>query len=994
MKKYYVLPMFPYPSGFAMHVGHASNFLITEFVARVKRMQGYDVVFPIGYDSFGLPTENFAIKNNKSARQATEDNVKYFEEQIKAMDFSFDDDRRFKTSDPQYYKWTQWIFKKLFDHGLVYKKDGLVNRCPGCQTVLANDQVVDGKCERCESIIIQKKHPQRYIAITQYADKLIADLDLVDRPEETKVTQKNWIGKSMGAEVDFEIVGQNNPQKTDKKYIICDFDGVIADSFESIAKAFSQIGHIPSLGKTFTFDDAEQYIKEYARKKPNHAKDTIFTNEELQELQEDFKKVGKLVHELGISLHREFIDTLKSMRAEVAVVSSGSEEYIQPAIIKSGLESTHVLCYEDHHSKEEKVLHICKDWGADPKDVYYITDSLADVYELQDFLGNNKIIGVTRGQCNRQELETKLASTCVIDEQQDIAKCFSADISSKITVFTTRPDTLYGVTAVVLAPENDILDTLLAADKKQELSAYRAEVSKMNAIDRQSTERPKTGFDSGVCVRHPLTDDLVPVRYADYVLMDYATGAVMFVPAHDERDRAFAQQYAIPTKTVIVSADANDTLCYTGLGVLTNSAQFNGLDNIEAKIKITEHLESIGKGKKKTTFRLRDRSVSRQRYRGSPIPVYYTFADNEDGRYTPDNPHPDKSKWIPHAIPQDELPVVLPLDLPNYKPAGKSPLEDHPSFKYYHAKDGNVYLRECDTLDTFMCSSFYYLRFLDPHNSDYLISPEKAQYMPVDLYVGGKEHSVGHLIYARFIHKFLKDIGEVKTDSPEPFAKLIHQGMIQGPDGRKMSKRRGNIVDPLDVIKQYDADTLRTYIAFMGPIELQKNWNPEAVGGTNRFLKRFGKLVDMVTAESVSTDLISLIHQTVKGVTEDVDNLKFNTAISKMMIATNAVYDAGHVTADVLTTLVLLLAPFAPQLCQTMRQALGHKGEVAGQARPSYDATLAVSETMELPIQFNGKTKGSLMVPRGIDQNQVLELVHRDPKLGKYVTGLIKKVIR
>lgn len=1118
------MPMFPYPSGDSMHVGHASNYIINDFVARYKKMQWFDVIHPMGFDSFGLPTENYAIKTGKSARQATKENIINFKEQIKAINLQFDPDREFATSDPEYYKRTQWIFARLFEHGLAYKKDGLVNRCNGCQTVLANDQVVDGKCERCETIIIQKKHPQRYIKTTALADELIDDLDLIDRPEETKTIQKNWIGRSFGAEIDFML--------------------------------------------------------------------------------------------------------------------------------------------KDNWGKLWKV------------------------------------------------------------EENNLT----------ITVFTTRPDTLYGVTALVLAPENQIIDHLLSSEKVSELTNFRAEVAKLTAIDRQSTEREKKGMNTGLSVIHPLTGELVPLRFADYVLMDYATGAVMMVPAHDERDREFAKKYGIAVKWVIDGW--NMEAAYTETWILINSWQFNGTDNITAKTAITEHLETLWLWRKKKTFRLRDRSVSRQRYRWSPIPVYYTFEDNQKvpfwpakewleihhwkpiitrnvvkvaikhrsenkyllikneklgqhlvagwvehgetreeaaireakeetiytnfqvikhipsqvqscfynpnkgenrylveemvvlqlineekspselawyeflridekelgeklpylneqynwyeyfdpskkptppayiDRYNTYNPHPDKSKWISHIIPDEDLPVVLPLDLPNYKPAGKSPLEDHPTFKYYkpsnnkvpffqytnwewkfrewentivrktiiaivknkssdeflmikwkwlptiscvlwwveewenwlqacireikeegwfedaefikkiwgefHSKfrhpnkkrnqyniaecyyfevdkknqlelsseeqnkhevirvDKNqvrelwndpinsyyfdilfwnsvnapdyidqyneynprpIYLRECDTLDTFMCSSFYFLRYLDPANTDQLISDTAAANMPVDLYIGGKEHAVWHLIYSRFIYKFLQKYGYIHTEAKEPFVKLIHQGMVHAADGRKFSKRRGNGINPLDVVREHNTDTLRTYLAFMGPIELPKNRNPDGVAGVGRFLKRFEKLVefrrdDLSGRPQSDNALVSIIHQTIKTVWEDMDNLKFNTAISKLMIATNAIYESGAIDTTSLQSLILLLAPFAPETAQRMWIAIGQNEDVTKQSRPTYDSQLIHNSTIELPIQINGKTKWSLSVPKDITQDEVVVLVRQDEKMSKYLEWWIKKIIR
>jgi leucyl-tRNA synthetase/8-oxo-dGTP pyrophosphatase MutT (NUDIX family) len=1280
-------------------------------------MCGDTVIFPIGYDSFWLPTENYAIKNNKSAHQATAENIKYYDEQLKAIDFAFDTDRKFATSDPEYYKWTQWIFTKLYQHNLVYRKDWLVNWCNGCQTVLANDQVVDGRCERCETEIIQKKHPQWYIKITDYADQLL-DYSDCDRPEETKIHQTNWIGKSTWCEADFAI----------------------ASPFEINTPA-SQGG-----------------------------------------------------------------------------IEGGSKKSTE----------------------------------------------------------------------------------------------------KKITVFTTRIDTIYWVTAIVIAPENDIIDQYMTLENKSELANYRKTTALKTNIERQSTDKDKTWFDSGVQVIHPLTGDLVPVWFADYVLPDYATGAVMFVPAHDERDWEFAQKYRMWVIQVVSSSSPSDdegemigrgqgegtplllgeagwglsweyknniysssedhkekliefarglrkqwtswenfvweflrdrkykdmkwrrqhplgnyiadfycheaklvleidgpqhesqkqydterdqyvseelgltiikissddlyeqpgllfemidekspspqnlphpnphptaTLgeAYTGTWTLINSDQFNWLDNITAKAEITKHLQSIGKGKAKITYRLRDWSVSRQRYWGSPIPVYYTFEDNQKvpylstqeewlrvvswvpfttrnnvfcvirnpktdeflfvkrysgltafcvggieswedmietakreiyeetwyknlqfidyvgnefhaeyyvahknqnryavvkwlyfellddshddisdeekkiqtpvwikkenvkesinleinqyawslfigekfdtkftDRYNAHNPHPDKTKWIPHLIPESDLPVILPLDLPNYKPAGKSPLEDHPSFKYYTpsnkqvplleykewnkkfkeweavkprnviqcfvkdknsdqycflkwSHDGDIssffwgieygedpviaakrelleegwfadttfvqhivdyqlkfyhptklhnqwsicmtllfevdkasqqqvstqesaqhttvwmtsdeflaqthndtsvfalnilenrpqtiistlidlfneynpqptYLRECDTLDTFMCSSFYFLRFCDPHNTQELISPEAAKMMPVDLYVWGKEHTVGHLLYSRFIYKFLKDIGAVVCESKEPFRKLVHQGMVHASDGRKMSKRWGNVIDPMGIINEYGSDTLRTYTMFMWPVEASKNWNPDAVAWVYRFIGRVAKLKEKIAVDwdqiavdwkndatnsnplesSKSTEIISILHQTIKWVTEDITALKFNTAVSKLMIMTNAFADAQTIQKSDYLIFLKLCAPFATHMTQQIWSELGQEGSIHDSSWPVWDDALIATWSIDLPIQVNGKMRGTIAVASWATQDEVIALARSHENIAKWLEWEVVKII-
>ena len=790
-KIFYALTMFPYPSGVGLHAGHASVFTINDVVARYKTMSGYTVLNPFGFDAFGLPTENYALQENKLAREVTDTNKAMFLDQVKALNISFDYERIIDTSMPDYYKWTQWIFVKLMEAGLVYRDEKFVNRCPDCQTVLANDQVVDGKCERCKSETFQKKHMQWFIKITDYADRLIEDLDSLDRPEETKTTQRNWIGRSEWAEIDFKISNS----------------------------------------------------------------DTI------------------------------------------------------------------------------------------------------------------------------------------------------------LTVFTTRPDTLYGVTAVVLAPENTLIDELLADDKKSEVQSYRNTALAKTAVQRQQDVVDKTGVFSWLYALHPLTGEQVPVWFADYVLMDYGSGAVMMVPAHDERDREFAQKFNIPVKQVIAQIDTenneqspirfniwkkswedisewpaiytniwNDIWwfiytkeSYTWTGVLINSAQFDGMDSTEAKSAIIAHLESLWCGKKKITYRLRDRSVSRQRYRGSPIPVYY----NENN--------------TPQPIPESELPVVLPLDVTDFKPKGKSPLEDHPTFKYYE-KDGKTYLRECDTLDTFMCSSFYFLRFPDAHNDEALIRKELAdKCLPVDFYSGGKEHSVGHLLYSRFIHKFLYDQGYVS--SPEPFMKLVHQGMVLGADGRKMGKRYNNGVDPLEIVEKYGSDAVRTYLMFMGPIEADKVRNDNALNGIKKFLDRVEKLPAMEWYNTHNDDVIATIHDTIIKVTEDIESYKFNTAVSKLMIAVNTIYDHKSIDAEHLAIIGQLLAPFAPILAQQLWEQTGHTDDIAFSSRPVADTSKITMKPINFPIQINGKMRGTLTVPAGISEQELLSLVHADETISKYLTGTTKKVI-
>lgn len=757
-KYYYALTMFPYPSGYGLHVGHASTFTINDVVARFMRMQWYHVLNPFGFDSFGLPTENYAMKQGKPAYQVTKENGAHFLKQIRALEMSFDMDRVFYTSDPSYYKWTQRLFAELFTQGLVYRDELWVNWCPDCQTVLANDQVVDGACERCGAEIIQKKMPQWFINITAYADRLLEDLDTVDWPEATKIAQKNWIGRSEGAEISFVV----------------------------------------------------------------------------------------------------------------------------------------------------------------------------------------------------------------------------ADHDVTLDVFTSRPDTLFGVTALMVAPEHTLLDDILPDDAREEVMRYRQQTLAKTAVQRQQDLKDKTGVFSGLYALHPLTGAQVPIWYADYVLADYGSGAVMFVPAHDERDWEFAHNMQLPIVQVIDSPDYVVDTVYTWFGVLINSDEFTGMSTDVALSKIVEKLQSLGKGRPKVNYKLRDWSVSRQRYWGSPIPIYYDEHDQ------------------PHLIPADELPVELPLDVENYTPKGTSPLADHASFSTYVAKDGTTYRRECDTLDTFMCSSFYFLRFLSPHASDVLFEKDLADaLLPVDLYTWGKEHTVGHLLYARFIHKFLYDQWYVST--PEPFAKLVHQGMVQGSDGRKMGKRYGNVIDPLDVIDQYDADTLRTYLLFMWPVEADKNWNNDALAGVHRFLQKVEKMSACVVSDETvdeQRDTLVLLHKTIQGVTADIEKLKCNTVVSKLMIFANHVLDVGSLTARSFCIYLQLLAPLAPVLSERLWKthvemvpdlvvSVPSAHDVAGASWsihyspwPRFDATLIQDERVTLPVQINGKRRYEVDVPSDISEHDLLDVVY------------------
>lgn len=1298
-KTYYSLAMFPYPSGAGLHVGHGTNFTANDVVARFKRMQWYTVINPIGWDSFGLPTENYAMKLGRSASEVTAENIANYKKQCELMDWSYDWDREVATSSPEYYKWTQWIFQQLFKAWLVYKKDAFVNRCPTDQTVLANDQVVDGCCERCGTEIIQKKHPQRFIKITDYAERLIDDLDLVDRPEETKTQQKYWIGKSEGAEIDFAV---DTGATIKKHYVVLHgYEGnVDANWLPRLAKNLQQAGHtvdlveLPNSAAPIVADQV-QYVLDTCTFDENtiviwHSLWCTVALKALERISTTIEKCILVAWFLTWEVMQEPSDP------------DYAEEKKFFDHVNATFDRQYDLVAAKQHCKNFVVLHDKNDYA----------------------------VQLSRAQDLAQKLDTtpvvfEATETHACGKEEPVILEYALGKSEKITVFTTRPDTLFGVTALVLAPENASIDAYIPAEYKQALTDYRLATSKKTNIERQADAETKSGVFSGVYAIHPLTQEKVPVRFADYVLPDYATGAVMFVPAHDERDWAFAQKHGLEVKQVIakqyiwqwdsaarewvetlyrktidaiienknweilVIKEDNPTKIhfvwwgieeweneiealhkeiieetwYTEFDViwpvnnsyinslwyrytkqknqnttwrffhvilksehqipseieewkhsimwlskdkvielinrehhkyahtlflenwkvmtewwtLINSAQFDWLDNQEAKKAITQYLADKSLGKSKTTYKLRDWSVSRQRYWGSPIPVYYTFDNNEqvpyfrytdavrwvkewfvtkpretvqaiikdvntnkylmlerkiDGmrsfvwgwveegesleqailkeiseeawfdkivsikihgkevhrefyhalkwynqytttqcfvvevdtkdqkeisadekekhepvwmtaeeilaqrenidadniysfelylwhnidapaytpRYNAYNPHPNKDKRIPHLIPEEQLPVVLPLDLGDYKPAGKSPLADHPTFPYYHAPDGKVYLRECDTLDTFMCSSFYYLRFIDPTNTKELISKEFAdKALPVDFYIGGKEHTYGHLLYSRFIHKFLFDQGVVP--SAEPFQKLFHQGMILGPDGRKMSKRRGNVITPADLVAKYGeqmgADVLRTYTMFMWPLEVEKAWNDNAVDGVKRFLDRVARVMDFVgkwEASNPSDDKNSMtyqttiqLHKTIKWVTEDIEKLKFNTAISKLMVFVNHIYDVKQITKGHFATFLQLLAPFATKLSQNLWAELGQKDSIHKSIWPIYDESYLAEDNMQLPVQINGKMRGTLDIKKWLTQDEVFILVQNDEKLAVHLGDIAanppKKVI-
>jgi len=741
--KYYALVEFPYPSGQGLHVGHPRPYTALDIVARKRRMQGYNVLYPMGWDAFGLPTENYAIKNKIHPKIVTENNVKHFKEQLHSLGYSFDWDREINTTDPKYYKWTQWIFLKLFKAGLAYKKEMPINWCTSCKVGLANEEVVNGVCERCGAPVVRKVKSEWMLKITDYADKLIEGLNDVDYIERVKVSQKNWIGRSTGAEVDFQI----------------------------------------------------------------------------------------------------------------------------------------------------------------------------------------------------------------------------KDTEDKLRIYTTRCDTLFGVTYMVVSPEHPYLDKYKDQIKNwEEIVAYREQASRKSDFERAELAKDKTGVAiDGLTAINPVNGKEVPIWVSDYVLMSYGTGAIMAVPAHDERDWEFAKKFHLPIIQVVAKngeeVDVNEA-AFTDVatGVLINSDFLNGLEVKDAKEKMIKFLEEKGIGQAKTNYKLRDWVFSRQRYWGEPIPIV----------------HCDKCGYVP--IDESELPLLLP-EVESYMPTdnGESPLAAMTDWVNTTCPCcGGPAKRETDTMPQWAGSSWYFLRYTDPHNDKALASPEALKYwLPVDWYNGGMEHTTLHLLYSRFWHKFLYDQGVVPT--PEPYQKRTSHGMILGENGEKMSKSRGNVVNPDDIVQEYGADTLRTYEMFIGAFDLAASWSEDGVKGCRRFLDRVWKLQDLMTdEEGYSKDLETKMHQTIKKVSNDFENLKYNTAIAAMMTLLNDFYKKGSITRGELKTLIILLNPVAPHITEEMWQIIGCEGRVYQQTWPEFDEAKTVESSVEIAIQINGKVKGTLGIQKDDPKDQVI----------------------
>ena len=759
-EKFYALVEFPYPSGQGLHVGHPRPYTALDIVSRKRRMQGYNVLYPMGWDAFGLPTENFAIKNKIRPEIVTENNIKNFKRQMQSIGFSFDWDREINTTDPDYYKWTQWIFIQMFKKGLAYKKEMPINWCPSCKTGLANEEVINGHCERCGGEVIRKVKNQWMLKITEYADRLIDDLKDVDYLDRIKSQQINWIGRSYGAEIKFPL----------------------------------------------------------------------------------------------------------------------------------------------------------------------------------------------------------------------------KEVDEKITVFTTRADTIFGATYMVISVDHPLIEKYSDQIKNiEEIRSYRQEVAKKSELERTDLSKEKTGFKiDGLTAINPLTNKEIPVYVSDYVLMTYGTGAIMAVPAHDDRDYEFAKKFNIEMIPVIEGSDIeNSAFTETNEGNLINSEFLNGLSVNEAKQKMYEYIEEKEIGRKKTNYKLRDWVFSRQRYWGEPIPLVYC----------------EHCGWVP--LEEKDLPLVLPK-VDNYEPTdnGESPLSNIDEFVHTKCpKCGRDAVRETDTMPQWAGSSWYYLRYTDPHNDEAIASKENLDYyVPVDWYNGGMEHTTLHLLYSRFWHKFLYDIGVVPTK--EPYMKRTSHGMILGDNNEKMSKSRGNVVNPDDIVRDFGADTLRCYEMFIGDFEKSAPWSENGVKGCRKFLDKVWRTQELVDEDSNFEKMETLTHQTIKKVSEDYENLKFNTAIAQLMTLLNEFNNLDKISKELYKIFLILLNPVCPHITEEIWQRMGYEGYVHEASWPEYDESKTILDVIELPIQVNGKLRTTVEIGRDASEDEVFEKAIKDDVVAKYLEGknVVKKI--
>lgn len=963
--KMYLAEMFPYPSGAGLHVGHVRNFTIVDVLTRFYTQQEMNVLRPFGYDTFGLPAENYAIKTGISPQSATEANINNFRKQAQKLGYAIDWGREINTSSPEYYKWTQWCFLQLYKAGLAYQKESYQWWCPVDKTVLANEQVENGKCWRCSHEVEKKKMKQWFFKITDYADELLEGIDALEWPDKIKTMQKNWIGRSEGAEVKFQIEG--GPHFIDEE------DPPRADKKNTKRKVVQVYVHDQKTDKYLAVEYKTQTWVSMVQGGIEGGED-LETAARREVLEETGYKNLQLKAVLG-QCRAEFYAAHKDVNRDIVATQiyftlendeqeemSEQEKAIQVPV---WLTQEEILQHEQLTAKGETRL------------------GFARIGQLK---GHNTMVNSanpesTIGEGIRSYDEDERhdpETTGVVDAPRENMLLQDSLPLDGITVFTTRPDTIFGATFLVLAPEHPMIKFLLNTDTKEEIEAYCANALKKSEIERQENKE-KTGVFTGSYAINPATGEKVPIWIADYVLMGYGTGAIMAVPAHDERDLEFAEKFDLPIKKVVEKPEnsPDDERCYHGEGELVNSGDFDGIRSEEAREQVVAWLEQMGLGRTKVTYRMRDWLISRQRYWGCPIPIAY----DKDG-----NPHP---------IPEDQLPVLIP-EVEDYQPddSGRSALAKAEDWLKVTLKDENgddiECTRETDTLDGYACSSWYLWRYTSPHDAEAAWDPEAIKYWaPTDIYCGG-DHAVAHLLYVRFWCKFFADQGYLPFC--EPVKRLLYNGYINAPDGKKMSKSKGNVIDPLEVIESgYGADTLRTYEMFIGPYEQDAAWNTEAIGGVYRFLNRcwmlcFGGGVKRVESEA---NIVSR-QKTIKKVTEDINRHSFNTAVATLMEFVNELYKNGVGNGDVIV-LAKLLKPFAPHLASEMLRKME-----SDDVWPTWDEKYLVAEQVEVVVQVNGKLRGRIMVnaDEAKDEGRLKELALADPNVQKFIAEKpIRKVI-
>ena len=956
-EKFYILDMFPYPSGAGLHVGHPKGYIATDIIARYKKMRGFNVLHPMGWDAFGLPAEQYALKNKVHPRVATQENIATFKNQIEKISLNYDWDREFSTTDPDYYKWTQWTFLQMFKKGLVYRSHEPINWCPSCKTGLANEDLEDGACERCGTPVEKKKMPQWVIKITDYADRMLADLDQLDWQDNIKQSQRNWIGRSEGATVKF-ILKEKETKNTSHKVILMhgkDTDPSqkwypwLADEMQKKNITF----HAPTLKKA---DDphVDEWLVQLDEAHPTE--DTIL---------------------IGHS------------RGGVAILRWLEKQPENFRVKKVILVATNYAKCDQKHTKDN-THGFYTDAGYDFEEIKKHCDDFVVLHSKDD-----EWVSFEHGEINAQGLDADFlkfnnrghfGSTLKKQEIPELLNLISSESVPSIEVFTTRVDTIFSGAFVVLAPEHELVEKLKEqVPNVEEVEEYQKMAQKKTEIDRTATDREKTGVElKGISVINPATSKEIPVWISDFVLAQYGTGAV-FADAHDQRDFVMAKKYKIPL-TVSIRPKNDDAWekvknfeeCYEDDGILVNSGDFDGLTSEEARSKITQWLAQKDLAHAEVSYRLRDWVFGRQRYWGEPIPLI----------------HCEKCGVV--AVPEEELPLKLP-DVEKYEPTdtGQSPLAGIDEWVNTTCPEcGALAKRETDTMPQWAGSSWYYLRYIDPKNDTALVDKEKEKYWsPVDFYVGGAEHATRHLIYARFWHKFLFDIGVVSHD--EPFAKLQTVGLIMAEDGRKMSKRWENVINPDDVIERFGADTFRTYEMFMGPFDASVAWSTEGMIGPRKFLERIWKIYhkDYVGGKT-SESLKKTLHKTIKKVGEDIEEMKYNTAISAMMILANQTEKEKDISTEDFGVFLKILSPFAPHMTQELWEQMDNTSFLIEEDWPSYEEEYLSDDEIELVIQVNGKVRDKIMVAAGIAEDDAKEKALTSEKVQKFIDGKeVRKVI-